>query len=42
MPLTTGSVGGVGVNSTLFHGIKLSGLEGEQTSLSNLPQQLSN
>lgn len=40
MPLTTGSVEAVGVNSRLFHKIKLTVLEGEQTSHSDLPHKL--
>lgn len=34
------SVGGVGVNSTLFHKIKFTGLGREQTSYSDLPHKL--
>lgn len=40
MPLAIGSVGGVGVKSTLFHKIKLTGLEGELTSHFDLLQKL--
>lgn len=40
MPFINGSAGGVAVNSTLFHKIKLTGLDGEQSSHSDLPHKL--